>query len=102
MDVRVEIEAVTVTMHCDDDAGEGAAGSEATSWNISLSPCQADWQSRPSSRRWYLKMGRRSLGMVKTYWAWLTCSRMCVSSHSAKSRTRFCWHEGQKSLHLHE
>ena len=36
--------------------------------------------------------------MVKTNWAWLTCSRMCVSSHSANSRTRFCWQEGQKSL----
>jgi hypothetical protein len=30
--------------------------------------CQADWQSRPRSFGWYLKMERRSLAIVKTYW----------------------------------
>jgi len=77
-------------------------GSEAISWNISLSACQAALQSRPRSLGWYLKMGRRSLGMVKANCAWLTCSRMCASSRPAKSRTRFCWHEAQNSLHLQE
>jgi hypothetical protein len=68
MDMRMEIEAIAMALHSEDEDG-WPDESVATSWNICLSACQADLQSRPSSRRWYANIGRRSLGMTDSDWS---------------------------------
>ena len=61
----MEIQAVSVALNGEDDARQGGRIGGNLLEHL-LESCQADVQSRPRSLGWYLKMGRRSLGIVKT------------------------------------